>query len=510
MTQSEETVQAAKAFLLKSQDGQQSAYDHLVSVLKKVLTERPDDVLNKFEAISRQIKKDAKVNDDDVLKSDEVETKAFLCSQKQKVLFSRSEEDGEMDMEAEEGECVLPNILELSHDFAEAGINLGPDETFRIYLALKRLTESNPLSSCRFWGKIQGTKQNYIIAETQFREGEDDLEDEEEEDEENNEEEDEENNEESEEEALPKSQWKPTPPIPNEGRGGGVNKYVYFVCNNAGDEWVRLPDLTPAQLTSSRKIKKFFSGDLNTEILSYPPFPGNESNYLRAQISRISAGTHISPLGFYQFDDEEEGEDDDESKTEYIENPEFEGIPVRDLADPSLANWVHHVQHILPQGRTVWHNTNQRNDEGEEEEEDGEEIVDEVEPEQGPSLLTSISEDAEVDNMPAWTARISSHIIHSAHALSVLKSNLWVGATTVCNGRRFENIYIGWGLKYNADNYSPPAPPKFESEYIIGAEVTEIEDPTVEEEQAFMKAQEEELMNAEEMEGDEEESEEDD
>jgi radial spoke head protein 4A len=99
MTQSEETVQAAKAFLLKSQDGQQSAYDHLVSVLKKVLTERPDDVLNKFEAISRQIKKDAKVNDDDVLKSDEVETKAFLCSQKQKVLFSRSEEDGEMDME---------------------------------------------------------------------------------------------------------------------------------------------------------------------------------------------------------------------------------------------------------------------------------------------------------------------------------------------------------------------------------------------------------------------------
>ena len=85
--------------------------------------------------------------------------------------------------------------MELSHDFAEAGINLGPDETFRIYLALKRLTESNPLSSCRFWGKIQGTKQNYIIAETQFREGEDDLEDEEEEDEENNEEEDEENNE---------------------------------------------------------------------------------------------------------------------------------------------------------------------------------------------------------------------------------------------------------------------------------------------------------------------------
>jgi len=48
------------------------------------------------------------------------------------------------------------------------------------------------------------------------------------------------------------------------------------------------------------------------------------------------------------------GEDDEEAKTEYIENPEFEGIPVRDLADPSLANWVHHVQHILPQVLFYW------------------------------------------------------------------------------------------------------------------------------------------------------------
>ena len=32
-----------------------------------------------------------------------------------------------------------------------------------------------------------------------------------------------------------------------------------------------------------------------------------------------------------------------------MENIDFEGIPVRELADPSLGNWVHHVQHILPQ-----------------------------------------------------------------------------------------------------------------------------------------------------------------
>ena len=50
------------------------------------------------------------------------------------------------------------------------------------------------------------------------------------------------------------------------------------------------------------------------QVVSYPPFPGNESNYLRAQIARISAGTHISPLGFYQFDEEEEEEEEGEGK----------------------------------------------------------------------------------------------------------------------------------------------------------------------------------------------------
>ena len=30
-------------------------------------------------------------------------------------------------------------------------------------------------------------------------------------------------------------------------------------------------------------------------------------------------------------------------------NIDFEGISVRELADPSLNNWVHHVQHVLPQ-----------------------------------------------------------------------------------------------------------------------------------------------------------------
>lgn len=50
------------------------------------------------------------------------------------------------------------------------------------------------------------------------------------------------------------------------------------------------------------------------QVVSYPPFPGNEINYLRAQIARISAGTHVSPMGFYQFEEDEEEEEETEGK----------------------------------------------------------------------------------------------------------------------------------------------------------------------------------------------------
>lgn len=74
---------------------------------------------------------------------------------------------------------------------------------------------------------------------------------------------------------------------------------------------------------------------------------------MRTQIARISAGTLVSPLGFYQFGEEEgEEEEDGAVRDTYEENSEFEGIPVNELVE-SLSNWVHHVQHILPQVRRV-------------------------------------------------------------------------------------------------------------------------------------------------------------
>ncbi|KAK7468095.1 hypothetical protein BaRGS_00036678 [Batillaria attramentaria] len=331
----------------------------------------------------------------------------------------------------EEVETPLPNLMELCFYFEQASIGLNREEMIRVWLALKNLVDNHPLQHVRFWGKLL---------------------------------------EEQEEDDTPKPEFKPPPVTPKEDNRTGANKKVYFVCNDPGKVWVKLPPVTPAQIVSARKIKKFFTGRLDAPVVAYPPFPGNETNYLRAQIARISA-----------------------ARDHFVNNLDFEGIPVRDLTDPTLSNWVHHVQHILPQGRCSWWNPE----------------PDEPEPEVGPPLLTPLAEDEEVNNMPPWTAQMSSNLIPQ-YAIAVMHSNLWPGAHAFGFEKKFENVYVGSGHKYSMENYTPPAPPPIMEEFPSGPEITEAEDPSPEEEAALRAAQQEAAEAAEEMEDAEEEDEEDD
>ena len=89
-------------------------------------------------------------------------------------------EDGEAEAETEDMESPLPNLMQMSFYFEQAGVGLNREEIVRIWLALKTLTDSKPLQHVRFWGKIFGTEQNYIVAEVEYREGEEEEEEEEE------------------------------------------------------------------------------------------------------------------------------------------------------------------------------------------------------------------------------------------------------------------------------------------------------------------------------------------
>lgn len=63
--------------------------------------------------------------------------------------------------------------------------------------------------------------------------------------------------------------------------------------------------------------------------------------------------------------------------------------------------------------------------------------------------------------------------------------------TVISSCRKFENIYIGWGHKFAVGGFQPALPPMPQKEYPDGPEITEVLDPTVEEELALKEAQEE-------------------
>uniref|UniRef100_A0AAV2JI10 Uncharacterized protein n=1 Tax=Knipowitschia caucasica TaxID=637954 RepID=A0AAV2JI10_KNICA len=445
-----------KAFLLKSSSKTNgNVYDHLTQVLVKIIEERPADAVDVIEDISHNVKRALYVDSQSTLRDLSEETPVETMAQQQQDLFKLLPE-GDQEYELVTMTTLMKSLrLQIPHRSHQT-------------VTVKKMTRARPSQPA---GEIIGTERNYLIAEAEYREGE--------EEEEQNAEEapgEEQEKQDTEMDSLPKWTYKPPPVVPTEAVGTGTNRYMYFVCNEPGLPWTKLPTVTPAQITTARLIRKFFTGRLDAPIVSCPPFPGNESNYLRAQIARISAGTQVSPQGFYQFREEEGTKAEEEVPQDgYEVHPEFEGVAAVKLAE-SLSAWVHHTQHILKQGRCMWVNLTLKNTE---EEEEGEER-EEAEPELGPPLLTPLSQDEEGFQTLPWTLRMSSRLTPEP-ALAFVRSNLWPGA--YATGKKFENVYVGWGLKYTAQSCSPPVPPRPQREYLTGPDVMEVPDPTVEEEQ---------------------------
>ncbi|KAK5648877.1 hypothetical protein RI129_003769 [Pyrocoelia pectoralis] len=454
----EKEVTAAKLFMQQcSSFTGDNLYDHLSEVLNKILSERPEDVVDFFEEYSRKVKEKRFKTKIDHLEDMFIPPEQYNRAYKIMPLFKKPDNLPESEEEIL-ADMTRNDMLQLSYFFEQSGLGLPKNEMFALLLSMRKLIKTEPVASIRFWGKILGLYKNYFVLEADLKE----------------------------EECVRRNE-------------------VYYVCNEIGDEWVQLPDVTPRQLRVARQIRKSFTGWLAQEILTYPNFPGNEGNYLRAQIARISAGTQISPLGFYTFkpgggggEEEEEEEEEAEGeegegprmKTNCFENRRYEPPPTGDLLDNSMSFWVHHILHILPQGRTSWWNPNPKVDtgeeaEGEEEEDEEKQAAAGPEPEIGPPLLTPLSEDASLDAVPAWSVRISSNILPE-YALVVVRSNLWPGAYCfTTQGKIFHNLYIGFGHKHVAQNFTPLPLPFVEQDYLIGPEIMEMTDPTGAEEEQW-------------------------
>jgi len=548
LTETEELL-VAKTFLMKnSVKTNTNAYDHMSQIIMSILDSKIENAVDIFETLSTQIKK-KKFVPDSFNSFGEFryvkETTSELEDARVKMeLFQNENEDNRGDDGHE-----IPDIMSLSNLFEWAGLSLGKEETFLINASMQKLMNDKGLKSMRFWGKIYGTKKNYYIVEADQKDEDDDDEvygeddavnpeeeetnlDNENENNENNENENKEENENEENEIqesqieepeypVPKIKIKKPNPLSKELKTG-INKYIYYVCNYVGGPWYKLADVIPEKLQISRKIRKYFTGDLNHEIISYPPFEGSEAQYLRCQIARISAATTICPTGYYVFDTEDGEPEETDGPQPIIVNTEYETLTNDQLLD--ISNWVHHVPYILPQGRTSWENPfgseedEENEDEGSEEEGSEEENeAERVEPETGPQLLSPISQDEDNDDIPAWVSRFCSRTLSSQFNPVCISSTRWPGAHTVALSDKFSSIYIGDGMKcYGNTNISafhisqPMTAIMTEyQENETDKEITEQIDPTVEEERAFEEEQAEKLRDKEEdEEGSEEEEEE--
>lgn len=214
------------------------------------------------------------------------------------------------------------------------------------------------------------------------------------------------------------------------------------------------------------------------EVSAYPPFPGLEKNFLRAQIARISANTTLAPKGYFVVEETEE--EDPSSKIE--RNEEWTKPSSAELG--TLEAWVHQNPHLKKQGRCSLYVPEVEGQESEEEiEEDTPKAAEEHE--ESPDPLTSVDNDADILNgIKPWSVSFSSTIKGLKHQIVCLRSFLWPGAYAIATKDGFSNVYIGWGLKNTP--YEPPSPPEVQKEYegelIETQELPPIPEPEVHEE----------------------------
>lgn len=378
-------------------------FDHLSDIIKRVIDERPPNVIDFFEEFSRNVR-EQKFHLPERFPPDAVfeETPMYKVAQKQltsmKLPYSNEsiaqQVSAEDDIQEEDSKDELlkiklkpeplvsirifnDRVQHLQFFWNQCGFSISSDNIFQLACSMNRLQTHHSIRECRFWGMINGLKASYYVVEALLtnEECESRLLQMEREIQENEFKQKRKLNDDAKLEShigpeltpgavgwdnypveelmkmqppvaeIPKIKFKEEFDVPPEPIGQGVNRYSYFVVNSLSDEWIELPLITPKQVVLSRQIKKFFTGDLEAEIISYPSFNGKEKHYLRAMIARITAGTYIAPRDYYRKmtekerklfegkvpdqdneEDEEEEESEKESSIDEGEEEE-EGIP---------------------------------------------------------------------------------------------------------------------------------------------------------------------------------------
>lgn len=437
-------MSTAEAYFAQATPDGISVRSHLAELIHRLLLSKEADALEKLETISMEVKaghfnasapgvKDLPaVSQGDVdFHGTPVPTEAWL--KRAKGLFKGA------------GAEEVPKLMDELPMFEHVGVGVTRDEAYRLYLAMGAAKAKHGLHKIRFFGKILGTGKDYYVLECVAP---------------------------TETHVAPAA----TEGAPAELPGCGLNSCCYLVAPSAADEFVMLPDVTPEEVLASAAIRKFFTGELDAAVACYPPFPGTEAAYLRAQIARIAAATTLVPTGKLAFDEESEAE------PKPIVDAEEYAVP-DDLT--SLDSWVHLYGGVLKIGRC----TNPPKPEPAE----GEEDADEPEQEEEAPALGAASADGPVstlmeeEELAAWSVKAyNTALAGGAYSVAVATSNRWPGAYVAgaTKADKYSNLYFGWGHEATGKTFTPAAPPPIMSE---SAEADEGDEVSLEAENALLR-----------------------
>lgn len=396
-------LEATRKLLQQQDESGYSAFEHISEILLKLVSEQPQDALELMEHLSVDIKSkrpSPSSSSSSVIKSDgsaqesAVEKASEWASDAVKLVT------GEKDPETEEfipppddAEERLEDIVHATEALEWAGVSLGDEESIRVKQAMvATLGQNESIEKLSFWGKVLGTQADYYVLEATQEVVLDDDED---------------------------------------GAGAGgveelANKSVFYVSNQIGKDFVPLPNVSAAQVLGSMRIRKFLTGNLDSQVKAHPPFPGSEAHLLRAIIARIRGETSVAPSYFYQAGEPEEDEVVQEvTEGEQLEDEEFVpptpaelaagGVSLfRTFAPPHNANGYIGVPTIPDP-----------------EDPDGT-IPDPDAPKAQPAVRELEAGE--------WTVQLTNNSV-------VLRSVVWPGHTTVATSRTATRIYVGYGIR---------------------------------------------------------------
>jgi radial spoke head protein 4A len=444
-------VDEKRAYLQKVDDAGVSVYGHITEVLARILTAQPENALDALESVSLEAKAgyfDAASTLAPAEPSSDLEHPSEWQVNTNALLTAPVGEDG---AEVEEDDSlVTPNLLEEMTFFELSGVGLSREETHRVFASIHKLQQSKKLSSARLFGKILGTAKDYYVVEAKYVD---------------------------EPERPEPEEGAPPPTVPLEASSEGCNTFAYFVTNDPSQEWTELPQVKPDQISAALLIRKLFTGDLQADVRAYPPFPGKEKEYLRAQIARIWTASTLCPKNKFTLDPEDPGE------LPFGVKPNDDYLPPPSSAMLQADHWCKSNASVLAIGRC----TNPPKEE-EEEGEEGAAKPKEPEPEKETPALTPASE-------AEWSTQLFSRL-GAGSAVAVARSLRWPGAfsAAVMKEDKCSNLYIGYGHEALGAPFRPQAPPTIESEPDDLSE--QVDMPLAEENALFRAEAEKNLLEA--------------